>query len=244
MNKESNIDGISMIFESNENRIEIFKQKHPKLSKILELAIVCGMSDVEYDISKVEDTISWYNDSLQYDIKQNMRYYNGSDVLDMPFMVELKNDDIDIISLRDYIFSVIADAPIEAVYGPPFIFRTSNAEYTMDDDFQIFKWRFSISKYDRLLSNGQKYTDVLKDILSDTNICKELVDSYKASDSDLIELYTLLCQLTTSPKSDWQILKLIEQSTLFNYVYCEHLINYLFDKGKKEYLEVTEILYS
>ena len=222
--------------------METFKQKYPKLSKIIEVAIDCGL-DVEYDIDNANRVLSWYNNSLQTHIKIEMQC-NSANILDHPFMVELKNGDLNTITLCDYIFSIIGEIPLEAACCSPFIFRTGGCEYTMDENFKITKWRFSVSEYDRVLSNGQKYTDVLNSILTNENTYKDLIDNYNASESDIAELYRLLHQLVDSNKTGWQILKFLEQSNLFNYVYCESLIHFLFDKGKREYIEVTEILYS
>ena len=237
MKYNSNID--NDIYTS---KLEAFKQKHPQLSAVIELAISWGCN-VEYDIDDAKCVISWYNNCLQTHIRQKMTSNNGN-ILNSPFMVELKNDDLNTITLCEYIFSEIGETPIEAADCTPFIFRTSNSEYTMNTNFKISKWNFTVSKYDRLLSNGQKYTDVLKDILTNKNTRNELIENYNAADSDLIELYKLLHQLTNSQRTDWQILKILEQSNLFNYIYSESLIPFLFDKGKKEYIEMTEILYS
>lgn len=228
-------------FHNEASTIEAFKQKYPKLSKIVELAINWGF-EVEYDIDDAKQVLSWYNNNLQTHIKAEMGY-NNANILELPFIVELKNGDLNTITLCDYIISVIGDIPIEAACCSPFLFRTSFAEYTMDKDFKISKWRYSISEYDRLLSNGEKYTDVLKEILVDINTRNELIKNYNATDSDLIELYTQLQQLTNSSKTGWQILKALEQSDLFNNVYCGSLMDFLLDKGKKEYMEIIEILY-
>ena len=222
--------------------IEVFKQKYPKLSEIIGLAIDCGL-DVEHDINDANRVISWYNNCLQTHIRLEMTSNNGN-ILNSPFLVELKKDDLNTITLCEYIFSKIGETPIEAADCTPFIFRTSNSEYTMNTDFKISKWNFIVSKYDRLLSNGQKYTDVLKDILTNKNTRNELIENYNAADLDLIELYKLLHELTNSQRTDWQILKFLEQSNFFNYIYSEFLIPFLFDKGEKEYIEMTEILYS
>ena len=84
----------------------------------------------------------------------------------------------------------------------------------------------------------------MKDILTNKNTRNELIENYNAADLDLIELYKLLHELTNSQRTDWQILKFLEQSNFFNYIYSEFLIPFLFDKGEKEYIEMTEILYS
>lgn len=227
-----------LIFHNEVSAIDAFKQEYPKLSKIVELAIESGL-EVEYNIDDVKHVISWYNSNLQTRIRMEMEF-NSTNILDHPFMVEFKNGDLNTITLCDYIKSVIGEIPIEAACCSAFIFRTSGAEYTMDTDFRISKWRFHISGL--LLSNGQKYTDVLKDILVDTNTRNELINNYNASDSDLIELYRLLHQLTHSAKTDWQILKTLEQSDLFNRICYESLINFLVDKGNKEHMEIIEIL--
>lgn len=220
--------------------MEAFKRKYPKLSKIIEIAINCGL-DVEYDMDDANRALSWYNSSLQTYIRKEMQY-DSANILNHPFMVELKNGDLNSITLCDYIFSVIGENPIEAASASPFIFRTDCCEYTMDENFKITKWRFSVSEYDRELSNGQKYTDVLNDILTKAN--RDLISNYNASESDLAELYRLLHQLVNSNKTNWQILKYLEQSKLFNYVYSESILPFLLEKKGKEYIEMTEILYS
>ena len=237
MKLDSNLNN-DLIFHNEVSAIDAFKQEYPKLSKIVELAIESGL-EVEYNLDDVKLVISWYNNNLQTHIRMEMEF-NSTNILDHPFMVEFKNGDLNTITLCDYINSVIGEIPIEVACCSAFIFRTSGAEYTIDKDFRISKWRFHISGL--LLSNGQKYTDVLKDILVDTNTRNELINNYNASDSDLIELYRLLHQLTHSAKTDWQILKTLEQSDLFNRICYESLINFLVDKGNKEYMEIIEIL--
>ena len=61
-----------------------------------------------------------------------MKTVREMEFLNQPFMVELKDGDINAITLRDYIVSVIKEEPIEVAFCEPFIFRTDKMEYTMN----------------------------------------------------------------------------------------------------------------
>ena len=104
-------------------------------------------------------------------------------------MAEFKNGDINTITLRDYIISIIKDNPIEVAFCTPLIFRTDSIEYTMDSEFKIHKWNFSVSKCNTVLSNGKKYTDILLELLTNINARTEIITKYKINESKLNELY-------------------------------------------------------
>ena len=242
MKQNSDLNELNHIDPIEEFTEEIFKRKYPELSKIIATANNLG-HNFEFDLLGAKSAVAWYNNTLQDNIKIYMKHYGYKDILDCSFMIELKNDIIKTITLRDYITSVIGHPPIEVAYCNPFIFRTDSQEYTMDAEFEIKKYNFSISNSYKILSNGQKFTDVLLDVLTtDTRI--EIIESYGADETLLSEIYFLLQQLIESSKTDWQILKELQQSYFFMNTFAEIFVPYLLDKGKEEYLEIVEIITS
>ncbi|MBQ8867497.1 MAG: hypothetical protein IJ013_07240 [Bacteroidaceae bacterium] len=240
LNKERKIPMSQLTGESAEEK---FKRKHPVLSKIISCAIDSG-HDFEYELFEADRAILWYNDQLQNCIKRSMKTGYKTDLLDRPFMTEFKNGDVSIITLRDYIISVIKETPIEVAFCTPFIFRTDKAEYTMNSEFKIEKWNFSVSNYNKVLSNGKKYIDVLVEILINRNSRTEIIETYGIKDSTLDSLYILLESLNSSYRSDWQILKELQLSHSFMDSYCSILLPYMLDKNKEDFWEVIEILNS
>lgn len=221
-----------------------FKCEHPKLCELIDLANVCGCS-FEYDLLDTNEVLVWYNNSLREAIRRYMTCgYGDRPILEEPFMAEFKDGDVRIITLRDYIISDIGEEPIEVAFCSPFIFRTKTVEYKMDSDFKIAQWSFSVSKYDKRLSNGKKYTDSLFDIVNNKNTRAELIDKYGVKESEIDELNGFLWHLFNSDKTDWHIIKVLQQSHYFMCTYCEWLLPYLLDEGKEEYMELVEILNS
>lgn len=221
-----------------------FKRKHPRLCELIDIANDSGYS-FKYDLLDIDEVLVWYNNSLRDAIRLYVtKGWCDKSILEEPFMAVFKNGDICTTTLRDYIISVIGETPIEVAFCTPFIFRTKTMEYKMDLDFKIAQWSFSVSKYDQILSNGKKYTETLFDIVNNKNTRAELINKYGVKESEIDELNGFLWRLFNSSKTDWHILKDLQQSHYFMWTYSEKLIPYLLDEGKEEYMELVEILNS
>ena len=225
---------------SNKSPEELFRTKHPNLSRIIEAGLKSG-KDFKFDITYAEEIISWYNDMLKEYIKNYLKQeLFDIYILDKPFKIELVKDDINIISLRDYIYSIIGYLPIDIVCFKDFIIRTNDSEFIMDSNFRITKREINNLKYKADLLNKKRITDTLLEILSNNDTRSKLKDTFGANDSELDNLFKTFEQLSNSNRSDWQILKTLEQLVNFNATYTDILIPYLMINN--EYSELAEML--
>lgn len=219
---------------------ELFRTKHPNLSRIIEAGLKSG-KDFKFDITYAEEVISWYNDMLKEYIKNYLKQeLFDIYILDKPFKIELVKDDINIISLRDYIYSIIGYLPIDIVCFKDFIIRTNDSEFIMDSNFRITKREINNLKYKADLLNKKRITDSLLEILSNNDTRSKLKDTFGANDSELDNLIKTFEQLSNSNRSDWQILKTLEQLVNFNATYTDILLPYLMINN--EYSELAEML--
>lgn len=167
-----------------DNKETIFKTQHPELSTIIDLGLSTGQ-DFEYSLNGAQRAVKWHTANCKYDISTKLENKN-KDVLDLEFEVSLNGNQLQSITFRDYIASLVGSDSFEIEFSDGVLIKTKKDVYQLNSDFTVERLHVATPEYtdktknksvfDSVLSNGKSAAQTMIDMLTDESVMEELLN--------------------------------------------------------------------
>ena len=229
-----------------QNDDAIFINQYPEISDIIQTGLDVGQN-FEFSLDGAKKAIKWHNQELRNYINLELSNKN-TNVLDFEFNVSLNGDQLQRITFRQYITSLIGTDQFELKLSDGVVIETNGRVYKLNDDFTIKEQNVVIpeqtSRFKQKLSNGKTFSTALVELLKDESVIVALESGdFPSTREDLTILRKKLeniFQQSDDQVIQNELIKLSEE--MFDY---QNLIAYIEEKateGSQEFIDMNQIL--